>query len=372
MKHLASALLAAVGAALWIAVAHAQPAYTPDSLVWEKAILDVVVDGDAERLQALIARPPGPGPFPMVVLAHGASPAAERRGYSLMTYSAQQEEFARRGYAAVYVLRRGYGKSTGESAEWLGNCQPADYIATGHAAAKDLVAAIDTLRARPDLDTKHVLVVGQSAGGLAALALASSPPPGVVGVINFAGGLRPANSDRCDQTKLADAVGQLGRTSRLPMLWVYAGNDSYFSPTLVELMQQAWTKSGAPLQFVQVAKYGNDGHALFSRGGIPVWRPIIDEFLNKVGLLNWTTPPDDPPFPMFDPPEDLKTARAKEDWANYLRAPRYKAFAVDSVGGYGWRTARESRQEAVEAALRNCQASGRECSVLAVDDALIP
>ena len=50
----------------------------------------------------------------------------------------QALEFARRGWAAAIVMRRGYGGSDGGWAETFGPCDNPNYIAAGKAGAADL------------------------------------------------------------------------------------------------------------------------------------------------------------------------------------------------------------------------------------------
>ena len=80
----------------------------------------------------------------------------------------------------------------------------------------------------------NVIVVGQSAGGWAAIALSSANIPGVRAIVTFAAGRggrvggKPNNN--CAPDRLVAATGEFGRTARIPMLWIYIENDTYFGP----------------------------------------------------------------------------------------------------------------------------------------------
>jgi hypothetical protein len=66
-------------------------------------------------LEALLVRPNEPGRYPLALIAHGSPRSVE--AHPKMTPSAmlpQAIEFARRGWAAVVVMRRGYGDSGGD------------------------------------------------------------------------------------------------------------------------------------------------------------------------------------------------------------------------------------------------------------------
>jgi len=46
------------------------------------------------------------------------------------------------------------------------------------------------------------------------------------------------------------------------MLWVYATNDTFFSPDLGRAMHAAYTGAGGKAEFVDVGLFGADGHML--------------------------------------------------------------------------------------------------------------
>ncbi len=76
-----------------------------------------------------------------------------------------------------------------------------------------------------------MIAVGSSAGGFASIALSATAPPGLVAAISFAAGRGSrADDDVCDEEALVRAMAAFGRTSRIPMLWIYAENDKFFRP----------------------------------------------------------------------------------------------------------------------------------------------
>ena len=130
----------------------------------------------------------------------------------------------------------------------------------------------------------RVVIVGQSAGGWGALAVASLNLSGVIGVINFAGGRgSPASGQNCVPQRLVDAARAFGAAARTPSLWVYTKNDRYFSPAISRSMYQAYrmaTKSQST--YLLVKPYGRDGHSLFaSRKGPATWGPLIEPYLAR-------------------------------------------------------------------------------------------
>jgi pimeloyl-ACP methyl ester carboxylesterase len=131
-----------------------------------------------------------------------------------------------------------------------------------------------------------VVVVGQSAGGWAAIALSSQNPAAVRAIITFAAGRggrvdgKPNNN--CAPDKLVEATGEFGRTARTPMLWIYAENDTFFGPELTKRMHQAYTAAGGNAEYRMLPPFGNDGHFLIgSPDAVPLWAPLVSQFLDK-------------------------------------------------------------------------------------------
>lgn len=237
------------------------------------------------RLSGYLARPDGPGPFPIVVLTHGSPRDANARGGMRAEQAERQaRDFARRGWAALSVLRRGFGTSQGEFAENAGRCGSREYASAGRAAATDLRQAAQWLAGQAWADGNRLLLVGVSAGGFAATALAADPPPGLVGIVNFAGGRGSRGpNDVCQPDRLIDAFAQYGRTARAPALWIYAENDLYFGPALARAMHAAYRAGGAPAEFHMLPPFETDGHRLYGRAP-EAWWPLVDAFLDRQGI----------------------------------------------------------------------------------------
>jgi len=332
--------------------------------------LRIPMSGAGSRgLEAILIKPGATGRYPLVLLAHGSPrEPSQRRKMSPTALLPQATEFARRGFAAAIVMRRGYGDSGGEFAESLGPCDDPDYIKAGNASAADLRAAIAHLAMRADIDKSRIMSVGQSAGGLATVALTADPPTGLVAAINFAGGRGSrADDEVCREGRLVEAMRSFGQRSRVPMLWIYAENDRYFGPALARRMRDAFADAGGRLQFVQAPPFGRDGHALFS-SGIALWMPTVDKFLQTQRLVQRDHPAPAPARPAIKPPDNL-SASGRAGFEQYLAAPPHKAFAVSPKGSWGWRSGRRSVQDARDAALEACGKHAGDCRIVAVDEA---
>ncbi len=278
-----------------------------------------MAEAGARGLEALLVRPDAPGKYPLVLLSHGAprkpNDRIKRTPWSIYP---QAVEFARRGWAAVVVMRRGYGDSGGQYAERAGSCSDPDYLASGKASARDLKAAILALARRPDIDGTRVLAVGASAGGFAAVALTADAPPGLVAAISFAGGRgSPRDFTVCREDRLVAAFRAFGETARVPMLWVYSENDHFFGPALAAKLYDAFEAAGGNATFIKAAPFGKDGHRLFSLAGIPIWTGYVDAFLAEHGLPRRTPLLPLPVPPGLKPPPQLN-ARGRLSFENYL------------------------------------------------------
>jgi dienelactone hydrolase len=239
-------------------------------------------------LEAVMVRPNEPGPHPLALVNHGTPRVGgNRRKMTPGEMLPQAREFARRGWTTVIVMRRGYGNSGGDYAEDAHGCgRNPDYYGSGRESASDLRAAIAFLSKLPEVDPARIISIGRSAGGFATVALTAKPPAGLVAGISFAGGRgSPATDEVCNPGDLIQAFRAFGKTSRVPMLWVYAQNDHFFSPRLAAEFHRAFTAGGGMAQFVGTGPFGTDGHRLFSQAGIPIWTPIVDAFLQSQNLV---------------------------------------------------------------------------------------
>jgi dienelactone hydrolase len=242
------------------------------------------------HLTATIFRPAGSGPFPLIVLSHGNPPNAfDRPKIGRYRLIPQIREFVRRGYAVIVPIRRGYGATGGDFAEDMGKCSLPTYHDAGLEAAKDIQASVEYAARLPYVDPYSILLVGQSAGGFASLAAASRNVPGVIGVVNFAGGRggRPHThpGEPCSPDRMADAIRRYAKTVRVPVLWHYAENDKFFGTRYITSWFVAFQESGGRGRLVIQPPFGNDGHGLFpSSKGIPIWTKEFDGFLEEFGI----------------------------------------------------------------------------------------
>jgi dienelactone hydrolase len=254
---------------------------------------DVRVFGPGRRytIATKILRPEGAGPFGGVVLNHGVPVSAAARrlespGLLLNTASI----FARRGYAVVMPLRRGFGATGGRFAEDAGSCLDPDYRGGEAAAADDIMAAYDFARRLPYIDGSHMILAGQSAGGMASIyAAATRAPEGLVAVLAFAAGRGgdPVRhpGEACAPSQLAELFAELGEQVKVPVLFHYAANDLFFNARTSQLWFDHFRRGSASAEYVLQPPFGENGHYVFTDAeGARHWIPAVGRFLHKHGL----------------------------------------------------------------------------------------
>lgn len=247
-------------------------------------------DGTPRLLYARVCRPEGDAPARAAVLNHGT-------GLTRMILEPQacDEEgpswFLRRGYMVVMPIRRGYGATGGPDSAYniagpqgMRRCDDLQPAAMSSESARDVAAAVDYATALPGARPDGAVVLGVSTGGYTAIAFNSQPHPKVAAVVNVSGGIGGhigGNIGRvCHADRMIEGAGKLGATAATPMLWLYATNDTFFSPDLGRAMHTAYTSAGGKAEFVEPGVFGYDGHAMFNgTGGSRLWGPPLEKYL---------------------------------------------------------------------------------------------
>jgi dienelactone hydrolase len=216
---------------------------------------------------AVLFRPPGEGPFRLAVIAHATTQNMLRRAQMPQPeYRALAAFLVARGFAVLVPERLGHGATGGDYLEDQGGCDEAAYASSGRATAAQIALAMEFLRGRPFIRSDGTVVIGHSAGGWGALALAAEDPKAVSAIVAFAPGRGGHANDFPDQVcaphTLMTAAGEFGNGARVPVTWLVATNDSYFSPELSRQMADAFRTSGGKAIFRVLAPLGSEGHWL--------------------------------------------------------------------------------------------------------------
>jgi pimeloyl-ACP methyl ester carboxylesterase len=133
------------------------------------------------KLAGTLTKPKGEGPFPAVVIISGSGPQ-DRDGhvmYGHMPYWVLADYLTRQGIAVLRFDERGVGESTGKffgatSADFLG----------------DVLAGVEYLKTRKDIDRGKIGLVGHSEGGVIA-PLAAARSKDVAYIVLLAGPALP-------------------------------------------------------------------------------------------------------------------------------------------------------------------------------------
>ena len=245
---------------------------------------------------AYVVRPVGDGPFPLLVMNHGVALDPKERSYfPAIEFRDAALWFARQGYVVVAPIRPGYGATAIENPErglfglffsGVGNCSDADFRNAGLAIASLNMWVIEYMSSQSFIKRDGVVVVGQSGGGWGAIALASQNPKPVRAMIAFEAGrgghLNGIPNNNCAPDRLVDAAAQFGRTARIPMLWIYTRNDSYFGPELSMRLASAFQTAGGNVEYHLLPDFGTDGHFFIdSPDAVQIWAPLVSEFLRR-------------------------------------------------------------------------------------------
>ena len=243
----------------------------------------------ATPARAILFRPRGDGPFPLALIAHATSQNVLRRAQMPQPeYRALAAWLVAHGFAVLVPERPGHGATGGKYLEDQGNCDEADYIGAGRATAGEIIAALDYLRGQSFIRRDGTVIIGHSAGGWGALALAHDNPQGISGIIAFAPGRGGHANDVPDQVcapqALIAAAAEFGKGARVPVAWLVAANDSYFPPTLSRQLAEAFRDGGGKVDFRALPASGGEGHWLAeTEGGVKIAAPELERALKRAG-----------------------------------------------------------------------------------------
>ena len=128
------------------------------------------------------------------------------------------------------------------------------------------------------------MIVGHSAGAWGALALAGENPKTISAIIAFAPGRGGHANDFpnrvCAPHTLIASAAEFGRSTRVPVTWLVAANDTYFSPALSRQLADAFRSGGDKVNFRVLAASGGEGHWLAeSDAGVKIAGPDLDRAL---------------------------------------------------------------------------------------------
>lgn len=273
----------------------------PDSVIaWSRGVsemleTDLREDGGLVRLEAIIFKPAGRGPFPLAVINHGST--GKFLNLELARHAWVSLELAdflnKRGWLVAFPQRRGRGKSDGlydegirradQASNRLGlkseyACDADIALSGADRALGDIEAAVACLSRRQDVVPGAMLIGGQSRGGVLSVAYAGMHPEQSLGVVNFAGGWL---GESCP---VAEAVNQAlfargGRDGR-PTIWLYGHGDPFYSIAHSRKNFTAFEQSGGQGQFIAFDVPGDQGHEVVHYPDL--WAAPVGDYLDSL------------------------------------------------------------------------------------------
>ena len=232
---------------------------------------------------AVLFRPAGEGPFPLAVIAHATTQNVLRRAQMPQPeYRALAGFLVARGFAVLVPERPGHGATGGKYLEDQGGCDEADYLRSGRITGEEIAATIAFMRKQSFIKPDSTVIVGHSAGGWGALALAGEAD--IAGIIVFSAGRGGRANDFpnqiCAPHTLIATAKEFGKAARVPVTWLVAANDTYFSPAFSKQLADAFRAAGGKVDFHALPAFGGEGHWLAeSEGGVKLAAPDLDRAL---------------------------------------------------------------------------------------------
>jgi dienelactone hydrolase len=235
-------------------------------------------------LRAQVWRPAGRGRFPAVLFNHGSYTTNDSlRGEDPEKLGSM---FARHGYVFLWLYRQGAGMSRGQGVldgDQMARALEADGVEGRNRVQLQLLegeqmneatAALRQLRARADVDTHRIAVVGHSFGGSLSLLMAARDPTIRAAVI-FGGAAGSWKQSPMLRERLLDAV----RRMSAPALFIHAEND--YSTDSGRTLAAEMQRLGKPHILKIYPPFGTDsrtGHNLVF-GSVQAWEPDVFAFL---------------------------------------------------------------------------------------------
>ena len=109
---------------------------------------------------------------------------------------------------------------------------------------------------------------------------------GVSDIVAFAPGRGGHANDFPDQVcaphTLLAAAAEFGKGARVPVTWLVAANDTYFSPALSRQLADAFRGGGDKVDFRVLPASGGEGHWLVeTEAGVKIAGPELDRALKR-------------------------------------------------------------------------------------------
>lgn len=251
----------------------------------------VVVPSGALRLKASLWVPSGAGPFPAVLFNHGSggNDPEHTAGLEITDAAASlAPAFVGRGYAFLYLYRRGQGLSADQAA-FIQDRLTQEQRRHGPDARRhlqltlmtteqldDVLAGIAFLKTVPQIDAARIALMGHSFGGQLTL-LAAGREPGIRAVVTFGAAANSWRSSAELRRLLRTAVDN----AHAPIMLIHASNDYDTAPGAALQAELARLQRPAVLKiYPPVGASSDEGHNLVYLA-MSSWEPDVFSFLDQ-------------------------------------------------------------------------------------------
>ena len=248
----------------------------------------VLVKSGTLKLKALLWHPQEPGKFPTVIFCHGSYETNDTTYDVVKNVSSLGYVFAKRGYIFLGLFRRGVGLSREQgtnTADLMANAfkingqegrnkVQLEKLQTDE--LEDMVAGLDFIRKRSDVDTKRIAVVGHSFGGSLALFLAEREPE-LRAVILFSAAGYSWDRSASLRSRLIKAVQHLSA----PVMIIHAQNDYSLNPgSVLDSALTSMHKRHLVKIYSQFGATNGEAHNLIFLG-TDIWQRDVFNFLHS-------------------------------------------------------------------------------------------
>lgn len=246
------------------------------------AVIPVMTPGSAKPtawLEASVYRPAGLGPFPVLILNHGAAGGSPKTS---LPWKRDGAYWSERGYIVIAPMRRGRGESTGISPESEErNCRISDWFDALPQSLADLDAVVEFAQTLQGADAEAITLVGESRGGFLSVAYAAEGKyrSRIRSVVNFVGGWVVQAEDQCPQDFNSIAFERFGSQTKTRMLWLYGRDDRFYGNDAVHAYVQSFRRAGGVADFQLIDGIPENGHWLLEYPA--KWRSLVDDFLRS-------------------------------------------------------------------------------------------
>ncbi len=230
--------------------------------------------GKTFELQTTVFPQTSPGKHPVVIFNHGSTGPGIIPANFVFRGGNEVTFFHSHGYIVVVPMRKGRGLSEGPDLE---EDYTAPFSVELDSAIEDLHAVVEYERKQSDVDPNRIVLAGASRGGFLSVAYAGRYPTNVTGVINFSGGWFGEGMGAASDFNF-EIFRQAGYDAKVPMLWLYADHDQYYSLGFVEIEFSQFREAGGHGELFEVRDIPGDGHLLSQWADR--WQHKVTSYLN--------------------------------------------------------------------------------------------